>query len=224
MTCSYLRLAAVGVVALFLAGCVSAKGLLDDPLSTQIVAVQVTKAQPDMGSVNLAEDLRAKTLNAAYRFSETGSPKQLNLHITQISFKDPLQSLLVGSTDMMQVKVEMVDPASGSVDQQFDNVVIANGEVNGMLGAVVSIVSNPLEQEQVLATLTANSILTRIYGRDHAAKVAKRTPSRMETPNYPANYDDLKKERACRFEAGHAARVAQTERGGFGGQSKLPDC
>lgn len=224
MICSYLRLAIVGLVAIFLAGCVSTKGLIDDPSSIQIVAVEVTKARPDMGSINLSEDLRVKTLNVAHRFSESGSPRLLRIHITHLSFKDPIKSLVVGDFDRMVAGVDLVDPASGMVEQRFETIVIANGDVNGVIGAVVSAINNPVDQEQVLAKLAARSILTRIYGGEHAHKVQNRAASRIEVANYPARYDDLKRAHYCRLEALRAENAARTERGGSVEKPKPRSC
>lgn len=64
----------------------------------RITKVEVTKAASSIGTVNLAEDVRYKTLQEAYRYAEIGQEKILKIQLTQIHFKNAVKSLLVAIT------------------------------------------------------------------------------------------------------------------------------
>ncbi len=185
---------------LIVAGLLSACGASVTPIlqtqPTYISGTKVTIAKLDEGTVNLPEDLRVKVLRDASRYSQTGHPKILRINITNFHVKNPVQSWLIGDADKISASVEIVDKKSGRVDSKFDAHAIRVG-VQGLAGAVLSAINNPVEVEQELATLLSKRIFLRLYGGAKAEMAAKREPARI-TAKYPRDYESLKVEHKCK--------------------------
>ena len=163
----------------------------------RITQVEVTKATSDIGTVNLAEDVRYKTLREAYRYAEIGQEKILKIQLTQLHFKNAVTSLLVGDNNRLSAKAQVVDKATGNVIAKFDTVASNKGALNGISGAIISAAQNHIETEQQLSTHLANRLLLQVYGNAYAKTIRERVASKKITPSYPRRYEDLKLEHYC---------------------------
>ena len=173
-----------------------APALLKKGEMAQIVDVTVTKAQPDMGTENLIEEVRYKVQNAAYRFSEQGPEHTLEVHITGFDAASAIKALLVSGHSLITAKVNLVNKATGEAREPFEtwgNIA----RLGGIIGAIQSESVNPIDEEQALATDLAQSIMGRIYGGDWAERVVSRKPTKQASPNYPISYADARKKFIC---------------------------
>lgn len=200
------------VCMVVLAGC-NAKGLLDPAEPFQVTKVQVTMADGKVGTVNLREDVRVKTLREAYRYSETGQPKTLRVRVENLHIKHPLTSVLVGDSNRMTASAEIIDNGSGESQGKVTAVVIDSGHVQGVTGALLAAVDNPVEVEQRLATIMAARLLEEVYGSTYAKQVKGRTASRRVAARYPASYAKLKQDLECEVKLKQQRRVKKAPTG-----------
>lgn len=181
-----------------LAGC-QTTAALNGAGPSHVRAVEVVRAKENLGTVNLPEDVRVKTLRTAYRYSETGTEKVLKITLTEFHLKNPVASFLVGDNNRLSARTEVVDKASGQVEATFQSVVTSKSLLNGISGVVISAAQNPIEVEQQLASELAEEVLERMYGGDMAKQARERTSARTVVANYPRSYDDLRVEYRCRM-------------------------
>lgn len=167
----------------------------------RITKVEVTKAASSIGTVNLAEDVRYKTLQEAYRYAEIGQEKILKIQLTQIHFKNAVKSLLVGDNNRLSASAQIVDKATGNVIAQFDTIASNKGALNGISGVIISAAQNHIEAEQQLSTHLANKLLLQVYGNAYAKTIRERVASTTVSPKYPRRYKDLKFEHYCALKA-----------------------
>ena len=92
------------------------------PQQFRIADVKVTKANSSIGTVNLAEDVRYKTLREASRYAAGGQEKVLEITLTQLHFKNPFMSYMVGDNNRMSAKTRVIDRATGNVVASFDKI------------------------------------------------------------------------------------------------------
>ena len=187
-----------GVLAfgLALAAC-SAAPKLQDKNAGQIVDVTVTQPASRLATRNLAEDVRVKVLNAAYRFSETGPSKALKVEIVQVRTASSDDTLLVSvGPNGMVAEVTMTDLATGA-SFRLPSVVARSYRSGGLIGAISTTDADPVAVEQQLASELAEAILRRVYGDAHADSVAGRAPSKTATANYPASYASERERLQC---------------------------
>ncbi len=162
-----------------------------------ISEVKVTRANSEIGTVNLAEDLRYKTVREASRYAAGGQEKVLEVTVTRLHFKNPLMSFMVGDNNRMTAVSRVFDKATGNVVATFDTTVQSRGALNGISGAVIAAVQNPINIEQDLATDMSKRLLSQAYGSAYSKSVRDRPVSVMAQPNYPKSYDSLKREFDC---------------------------
>lgn len=190
------RLIAVVAVATLLASCAT-KGLLEGADPFQITKVEVSRPAPKPATANLAEDLRYKTQNEAYRFSETGAKKILKVKIERLHIKNPIAAWLVGDSNNMAASAQVIDAATGRSEGTFNANVVDSGALQGIGGAVLAAIDNPVDVEQRLATQLAKRLLEQVYGSAYAGTVKNRVASRKSSPRYPKSYAQLKRDREC---------------------------
>jgi len=188
----------LALAAAALAGCAK-EPVLSAAESGRIVAVEVTRADPSMGSRNLAEDVRVKTLNAAYRFAETGPEKMLKVAI--VGFRLPSEShalLLDASVGQSAIAAEamLIDAATGAAARSF-RVQAAHAGVGGLVGLIAARNFDPIEDERALASELAQAIMVKIYGAERAEQAAGRAPSQEAIARYPASYAEEADRIAC---------------------------
>lgn len=182
--------------ALLLAGC-QTTAAVQSVQPFKIAKVEVTKATSDIGTVNLAEDVRYKTLREASRYAQGGQEKVLQVTLTQLHFKNPVTSLLVGDNNRLSAKSRVIDKATGNVVATFDSIVSSKGAFNGISGVVISAAQNHVETEQQLSTHLADKLLLQIYGDAYAKSVRERVATADIKPNYPKPYETVKFDHYC---------------------------
>ena len=183
-------------IAVILSGCAT-KGLLEGNEQIQITSVRVSKPAPKPATVNLPEELRYKTLQEAYRFSESGAKMTLNVTIDRLHIKNPVMAWLAGDNNPMIASAELVDPATGQRVGAFKATMVDSGYLQGVGGAIVAAIDNPVDVEQRLATGLAAKLMEEVYGSEYARGVKNRVPSKTATPRYPTAYAQLKRDREC---------------------------
>jgi len=193
-----MKFASLALFATMLAGCAS-EPLLGEGEPGRIVAVEVTRADPSLGSRNLAEDVRVKTLNAAYRFAGTGPEKTLKVEI--VGFRLPSEShalLLDASVGQSAIAAEatLTDAATGAAARPFQ-VQATHAGVGGLVGMIAARSFDPIEDERALASELAQAIMVRIYGEARAEEAAGREPSQKAVAQYPASYEEEADRIAC---------------------------
>lgn len=184
------------LTAAILSNCAT-KPILQPGETVQITKVQVTKAQQSFGSANLEEDVRMKTQNAAYRVSETGVEKVLDVTITSYVGPSPGRAFLVGGSTSIQGTIQLVDPKSGATTKP-EAVFAGLYRQGGLLGAAAAAAINPVDEEQRLTTLLANQIMLKVYGDDTIQKTTSRSATKTATANYPFSYQDESRRFECR--------------------------
>jgi hypothetical protein len=170
--------------------------VLNEGEKAQVVEVVVRGAEDLSGTANLLEDIRYKTQNAAYRYSEEGREKILELDVQIVRISSPGAAFLVTGNSSAYAKASLIDKPSGKLDKAFvtDSIIL---RMSGIIGAIAAASVDPIEEEQKLASLLADNTMKLIYGEEYAKQVAERVPSREAEPNYPMSYDDARKKLRC---------------------------
>ncbi|MDA7946306.1 MAG: hypothetical protein MPJ78_02385 [Hyphomicrobiaceae bacterium] len=182
--------------SLIVAGC-QTTAAVKSPQQFQISQVKVLKAKADVGTVNLAEDVRYKTLRQARRYSEVGQEKVMEVTLMNLHLKNPFMSVMVGDQNHMSANTRIFDKATGNLVATFNTTVANKRALNGISGAIIAAAQNPIDVEQDLATLISEKILVQAYGSAYAKSVRDRPVSAAIKPNYPKNYEALKREFIC---------------------------
>ena len=185
-----------------LSGCVTtAKVKSDQPY--RVSKVVVTKSISDVGTINLAEDVRVKTMKETAKISTRGQPKVVKISLNHFHAKNPGLSLLVGDANSMSASVTVVDGKSGKQDASFRVAVTDSGYLQGVSGAVLAGLDNPVDVEQRMATLIAKDVALNIFGPKYphggGATVSVKA-------NYPRSYAALKRDRECKIKKELASR------------------
>jgi|GEM_PF-1812537 len=177
--------------ALALGAALAACGMtpkLADGGAGQIVDVEVAPFESPAATRNLAEDLRAKTLNAAYRFSESGPGKALFVEVVQVQTSRPDEAYLVSTgANGIVAEVSMTDLRTGEA-VRLRPVSARSFRAAGLIGSQAADEGDPVALEQALASALAENIMRRIYGEDYAETVAERAPSKTAAARYPYSY------------------------------------
>lgn len=154
----------------------------DDAKGIQIVEIQVEPHSRFKATANLPEEVRYLTQNAAYRFSETGREKKLRLLLRTLVIPAPGKT---GDDSSMRITATLIDKATGRVGRRYKAKARITRE-GGDGGSAI----DRVEDEKQLARLAAEQIMMRIYGKDHAAQVKDRQPSRTAAPQHPMTWED----------------------------------
>ncbi len=192
-----LRLVFVLASAIFLTGCTT-PGLLKDNETAFVSKVVVSKARDGLGTVNIAEDVRVKTLRESQRFPAGGRSKTVKVLLTSFRAKDGITGLLVNDFSYLNAVATVVDDSTNETDGSFELSVkdTSRAGLNGLAGLVVANFDSPIWIEQRLADDLAKKIMVKVYGSDRAKKIAAVGP--MPPANYPANYEELQKKYRCK--------------------------
>lgn len=174
------------------------KPILQPGQTGQIVDVEVVKVSEDMGTKNLEEDIRVKTQNVAYRYSETGPEKTLKVQVTRYQGANPGMALLVSTgSSSLHALVTVVDNTTGAKSSPA-KVWAQNFRTGGILGAIAASLVDPVEDEQRLATQLAENIVKKVYGDEAAKRAVGRTPTKTATADYPISYAEESKRIECK--------------------------
>jgi hypothetical protein len=190
--------AIVMAATLALTGCVTDPALLVGAAPPFVAKVVVTKSA-QLGSVNMPEDLRVKVLQRSSTYARSGSPKTLDVQITDVGFKNPLAALMVGDSNRVSVTVRVVDSLTGKVDASYVATAVDSAAINGIAGALISAADDPIDIEQRLAEAAARSLLQKLYGTEAARAADGRALDTKVVGHYPRPYADLKTEARCKI-------------------------
>ena len=183
--------AGAALLAIALTGCVTAAPILPASEQSYVERVEVTVEKP-VGTVNLAEEIRVKTLTEASRYRTTGRPLTLRVAVKDMTLKDPALSMLIGDANRMVARVAVVDNATKSTHGEFDVIVRDQAAFNGVVGAAISVMQNPVDVERDLASKLADQALAQVYGHDAALEAFNRAPTRVVTAKYARPYEELR--------------------------------
>ena len=190
-----MRVLGVIVLAILVGGCMKRLMPPEDFQITEVVITVPSGLQG--GSPNFPEAMRVNVQNEAYRLSETGRKKRLEVTVTGIRLYDPIRTILVSGTTYVAGTGKVYDIETGNLDTTFKaQGVLANQ--GGLLAALIlPMLADPYEEEQKLARLFAIDAMNRLYGSSHAQSVAFREPSQQAVPNYPVPYELIRQEQEC---------------------------
>jgi hypothetical protein len=153
------RTLAAAVLLVGLAGCDDKPSVnLGGPFHISMVQVAGHTFTPQL------QDLQAKMQGAVAHVPVTNNPKTLRLHIADYHTKNPGISLIVGDSNSVNVLVEVLDPASGSVETRFNSISSNDSAINGVVGLVVSAVQDQQDVERRLNSAAVNDIMVHLYG------------------------------------------------------------
>lgn len=190
------------LAGIVLSGCVTtAKVNSDQPY--RVSKVIVTKSISDVGTINLAEDVRVKTMKESAKISARGQPKVVKISLNHFHAKNPALSLLIGDANSMSASVTVVDGKTGKQDASFRVAVTDSGYLQGVSGAVLAGLDNPVDVEQRMATLMAKDVALNIFGPKYAHGGGATVSVKAR---YPRSYAALKRERECKYKKEMAAR------------------
>lgn len=180
-----MRLIALTIIMLAMSGCMTTEPVLKPGQKGHITEVTVTKFAQSLGTRNLAEDVRVKTLTEAYRFPEEGPAKALKIHIEGVVGVSPARAALVSNgSSYIIAKATLVDVATGKATEPM-SVMAMHRRFSGLIGLAESWGVDSIEDERLLATQLAENIMVQIYGEDAAINVVARAPRKKVVANYP---------------------------------------
>ena len=150
------------------------------------------------GTQNLAEDIRFKTQNAAYRVSESGASKILIVRLQGYQSSDPAMALfLTSASSGIQTEILLTDPTTG-VSSKPEKVGAVNARLGGIIGAIHAATVDPIEDERSLTTQLAEKIMLQVYGKETIERTKARVPDKRATANYPVSYQAEAERLKCR--------------------------
>lgn len=203
-----MRVLIVIVLAVLVSGCMKR---LMPPEEFQITEVVImVPAGLQGGSPNFPEAMRVNVLNEAYRLSETGREKRLEVTVTGIRLYEPMRTILVSGTTYVTGTGKVYDIETGNLDTTFKaQGVLANQ--GGLLAALIlPMLNDPFDEEQKLAKLFAIDAMNRLYGSGRAQESAFREPSKQAVADYPVPYEQLRQEQECAVAQARLERPVST--------------
>lgn len=203
----------VAALGAIVSGCVTTP-IIPAGEQGQIVDVKVTKTQAQMGTRNLEEDVRVKTQNAAYRFSEVGP--ELYLDVKIIGFQGPSAAMAFFISTGTSSIIAEVAVTNLETDKTYEpkTVLAANPRMGGIIGAIQAGTTDPIADERSLTSKLAEAIMKQVYGDEAVKRAATRTASRRTTANYPVSYEEESQRYECariRVENERAVNEAEAE-------------
>ena len=112
------------------------------------------------GTANLAEEVRYRTQNMAYRFSEKGDEKKLRVLLRILTVPGVGRALTTSGSSSLRVTATLIDRKTNVVEKRFK----ARSRIfrlSGIVGAAALAVdgANHIEDEKRLAKLLAGRLL-----------------------------------------------------------------
>lgn len=173
-------LGAIFLSLLLLAGCQSAyKPNGDYYFSTVEVAKTTANGSPAIAAMTRDDLLRAVGDRPA-----KGAPKRLDVTITDVHFKNPVLSLLVGDGNRMASTASIRDAATGKTEweQKFVTTDKTSYILNGVAGIAVSALQNKRNVEEKLARGAAEQIGGKALG-GKSVRLADTKPANRTLPS-----------------------------------------
>ncbi|MBB3999687.1 hypothetical protein [Aureimonas pseudogalii] len=152
--------ATLGLAAL-LSGC--AKPLVDTTGPLAIRRVEVSAAPTLKADTDLLS-LARQTLPSQLVGAHEGKPATLDVTLTDVHYKNPLASLLVGDANRLSA-LGVLRGEDGREITRFNTVTLDAGAINGIAGAVISAAQDRARVDRALARGLASTIERQIYGK-----------------------------------------------------------
>ena len=178
MPVPHFKLAAVIAAALSLAACNTTQGMLGGG-PAHVAKVDVSLA-PNVGSPRFAEALDSKIRGQSGRFAREGVARHVRVAVTEVHYKDALQSILIGDGNYAAAEVTVVDPATGRTEGPVKAEAIEGSGPNGISGAVISAIQDKQAVDERLTNRLAWNVLVKIYGPTAARAAGDRAPVAIE--------------------------------------------
>lgn len=192
----FVKLSLLMLAAGTLANCVTTPILKPNEV-VQITSVTVTKQSEAMGTENLAEDIRVKTQNAAYKVSESGAERSLSITVVGYAGPSPGRALLVGGSTSVNAAIQLTDLDTGAKTkpEAVTGFIYRQG---GLLGAAAAGAINPYKEEQLLASKLSEAIVRKIYGDKAVDAARSRNATKSAKGVYAYSYQAKVQEFECR--------------------------
>lgn len=171
----------VAALAALLTGCAQPIVKTAGPLKIRSVTVSAAPAvKADTDIVSLVR----QTVPPQIVNTREGKPADLQLTLTDVHYKNPLASLLVGDANRVLAQ-GILRGADGVEIARFDTGTLDQTVFNGISGAVIAAAQDRARVDRALARGLAKNVETRIYGDNHrevmtpelAAKTAPAAPA-----------------------------------------------
>jgi hypothetical protein len=169
-----IKMGSAAALAVMLCAC-GPEGILKGPDSGFISNVEVKLAKP-LGSPQLAETIRTKTLMEASRYPAQGEPKTLHITVTDLHKKNAARSLLLGDANRMTATLVVTDTAGTKEHGRANVVSTESGEINGLIGAAVALAQKDDRFEDKMTGQIAKDALIHVHGSKAASAAAKNKP------------------------------------------------
>lgn len=178
-------LAAAALVVL-LAGCAQPIVKTAGPLKIRSVVVS---AAPTVKSDTDIVSLVRQTVPPQIVDTREGRPADLQLTLTDVHYKNPIASLLVGDANRVLAQ-GILRGADGVEIARFDTGTLDQTMLNGISGAVIAAAQDRARVDRALARGLAKNVETRIYGDNHQTvmtpELAAKTAPAPVSPAAPA--------------------------------------
>lgn len=171
---------------LLLSGCATPIVKTTGPLSIREVRVS---SAPTLKAATDVQTLVRQTTTSQLVGSHEGQPTTLDVTLTRLTYKNPVLSLLVGSSNQLGAQVVAQDQGGQEI-ARFDVVTVDQAMVNGIAGAVLSVAQDKARVDRALARGLAANIEKRIYGKTSGVvmtpELAPRTVPAAPASNAPS--------------------------------------
>lgn len=164
---------------------------LDSKRGFQIVDVQMESHSRFVATANLPEEIRYRLQNAAYKFSEKGAQKTLKILLKTVSIPKYDPGRTTRGDGNIRVTATLIDNYS----RMSEKKIKFKSRLYRKAGSAAATtpeeaVKYRIEDEKTLARLLADQLMTKIYGKDHAASVKTRQPGQKTQPSHPMSWED----------------------------------
>ncbi|WP_454812241.1 hypothetical protein [Labrys neptuniae] len=172
-----LKVAGALFVATSLASC-STAGMFPKPGEAYVKDVTVTAIASARNPVpgSFAPRLTEAVRQDVRRLPQTGAAKHLSITLTDYHLKNPALSLLVGDANYVKGTLTVTDLAGGPA-KTAPFMVGNQGQVNGVVGAIVAANQDPGLIEGVLVVQSSRKALENFYGSKLLKTYAENPPA-----------------------------------------------
>ncbi len=158
-----------------LSACQSSKNTKFQDSGFHITSVEVTlpAQHATHKSLQYSEDFKPMLDNVLSRYATEYNATRpaankaytLLVDVEKVHFKNPLQSLLIGDGNYVSGTAKLIDPSTGqgAHGQTFKYLDAASVAVNGISGAVLSVVVKKQAAEATLSKGVAKAVMKNIY-------------------------------------------------------------
>ncbi|MBB3951723.1 hypothetical protein [Aureimonas jatrophae] len=177
---------ALTALAALVSGCAQPIVKTTGPLQIRSVAVA---AAPTVKSDTDIVSLVRQTLPPQIVNTREGRSADLQLTLTEVHYKNPIASLLVGDANRVLAQ-GILRGEDGTEIARFDTGTLDQTVLNGISGAVIAAAQDRARVDRALARGLAKNVETRIYGNNHrevmTPELAAKTAPAPAAPAAPA--------------------------------------